>query len=81
MWPNLRVVNYSIGEWDYKRDPNGQPKWGRLFANKHCGPAMGDDATGTGPCTPQTEDTLRTENEAQGKLLVHVADLKPRPET
>jgi hypothetical protein len=57
-WPDLRVVNLSLGTLVYTRHATTNAVlWGSLQGSRRCGPGDNDDGPGaTGPCLPSTDD-------------------------
>ncbi|MBI2704860.1 MAG: S8 family serine peptidase, partial [Actinobacteria bacterium] len=71
-FPDLRVMNYSATSVQFSVEA-GFLAWPRIWAGRTCGPGVGDDASGTGPCTPNTEDGFLREVAFEGALMRKVA--------
>lgn len=75
-WPQLRVMNMSLGTLVYTRDAAGYVQWGSLQGARRCGPGSFDDGpAATGPCLPSTDDVVRREIHYQGVMAQALATL------
>ncbi|HWJ97221.1 MAG TPA: S8 family serine peptidase, partial [Acidimicrobiales bacterium] len=74
--PDLRAINLSLSTMSFERLPeSATTRWALTFLNKTCGPGDNDDASGTLPCTPNTEDGFRKEMAARGAIAGVVAHM------
>ncbi len=74
-WPNLRVINMSAKTTLLTEDTQHVANWGEFEKGRRCGPGANDDRTpaATGPCTPNTDDTLLNDVAGDGAFATAVA--------